>query len=455
MKLRLEHIKKVFFIGIGGIGMSALARYFNYRGCSVFGYDRLESGLTKKMQEEGMKISYGDKVENIPIAFNKPTKESLVVYTPAVSQNTHIISELKRRGFDMYKRSAVLGLISQNKFTIAIAGTHGKTTTSTLTAHILRYAGVECSAFLGGISTNYGSNAWFSETDVMVVEADEYDRSFLSLRPDIAVITSMEADHLDIYNDYNELVSSFKQFLARGKPGNKRIIKAGLPIKGEISYGIDDESADVKAKDIEVKKGSFYFTYQDDLGEAKQMYLAMPGYHNVENALAAISVAKLLNIDMKTITDALSSFRGVKRRFEYVVKNQNHIYIDDYAHHPEEVKSFLNSVKKMYPKKFLTVVFQPHLYSRTQDFADDFAIALALADKLLLLEIYPARELPIEGVTSDWLLEKVKVQQKEVLSNESVLDRIAVEKPELIVTMGAGNIDRLVEPIKKLLIGNE
>src|SRR5699024_8180855 len=196
MKLRLEHIKKVFFIGIGGIGMSALARYFNYRGCSVFGYDRLESGLTKKMQEEGMKISYGDKVENIPIAFNKPTKESLVVYTPAVSQNTHIISELKRRGFDMYKRSAVLGLISQNKFTIAIAGTHGKTTTSTLTAHILRYAGVECSAFLGGISTNYGSNAWFSETDVMVVEADEYDRSFLSLRPDIAVITSMEADHL-------------------------------------------------------------------------------------------------------------------------------------------------------------------------------------------------------------------------------------------------------------------
>jgi len=448
--MNIDKVNKVYLIGIGGIGMSGLARYFQHLGYAVAGYDKTESDLTKTLDGEGIAISYIDDIENIPSLFAHPSEEILIIYTPAVPQDLAIKNYFLKNGHTLYKRSQVLGFISASRYTIAVAGTHGKTTTSTMIAHILKDSGYDCSAFLGGISSNYNSNVLYGDNDVVVVEADEYDRSFLTLHPNIAVVTSADADHLDIYGDESQLIESFQLFLDRVVPGGTSIVKHGLPFGGQLLYA-NNQPCDAYAKHIRVANGEFYFDYVSHDLSLNNVHLGIAGIHNVENAVAAITVAHLLKIDPSKIVAALSSFAGAKRRFEYIVKNEKHIYIDDYAHHPEELRAFLSSMRKLYPAKKLTVVFQPHLFTRTRDFIDGFAEVLGLADELLLMEIYPARELPIEGVDSAWLLGKIQLENKRVVSPEDVLKVMEQERPELVVTVGAGDIDRLVKPLKKLL----
>lgn len=449
--MNIDQVKHVYLIGIGGIGMSGLARYFKRLGCAVAGYDRTETELTRALVNEGIPVIYHDDVAQIPAAFQSPSPQSLVIFTPAIPKELQIKNVLLERGFELHKRSEVLGIISASRFTIGVAGTHGKTTTSTMIAHILKDTGYDCSAFLGGISTNYNSNVLFGDNNTVVVEADEYDRSFLTLHPNIAVVTSADADHLDIYGDKSHLEESFQLYLDRVVPGGKKIIKAGLPFRGDISYANSKGEAAAYADNIIVKDGHFHFDYCYGDVMIQDIKLGIPGTHNVENAVAAITVALLLDIDPRKIVEALANFKGIKRRFEYIVKNESHVYIDDYAHHPEELRAFIGSMRQLYPNKKLTLVFQPHLFTRTRDFVDGFAEVLGQVDELLLMEIYPARELPIPGVDSTWLLEKINLTNKRVVSPQEVLDIIQQEKPELVVTVGAGDIDRLVKPIKVLL----
>lgn len=449
--MNIDQVKHVYLIGIGGIGMSGLARYFKRLGCAVAGYDRTETELTRALVNEGIPVIYHDDVAQIPAAFQSPSPQSLVIFTPAIPKELQIKNVLLERGFELHKRSEVLGIISASRFTIGVAGTHGKTTTSTMIAHILKDTGYDCSAFLGGISTNYNSNVLFGDNNTVVVEADEYDRSFLTLHPNIAIVTSADADHLDIYGDKSHLEESFQLYLDRVVPGGKKIIKAGLPFRGDISYANSKGEAAAYADNIIVKDGHFHFDYCYGDVMIQDIKLGIPGTHNVENAVAAITVALLLDIDPRKIVEALANFKGIKRRFEYIVKNESHVYIDDYAHHPEELRAFIGSMRQLYPNKKLTLVFQPHLFTRTRDFVDGFAEVLGQVDELLLMEIYPARELPIPGVDSTWLLEKINLTNKRVVSPQEVLDIIQQEKPELVVTVGAGDIDRLVKPIKVLL----
>ncbi|MFC3196620.1 UDP-N-acetylmuramate--L-alanine ligase [Parapedobacter deserti] len=448
--MNIDNIRQVYLIGIGGIGMSALARYFRHLGCLVCGYDKTETTLTKQLVAEGIRVNYADDFTLIDDSFKTVDEHTLLIYTPAVPSDLQIMNQFQQLGHPLFKRSQVLGLISQSRFTIAVAGTHGKTTTSTLIAHILKDSGYGCSAFLGGISTNYNSNVLFSDNDIMVVEADEYDRSFLTLYPDIAVVTSADADHLDIYGDKDHLHESFNLFLSQLSSGGKRIVKDGLPFEADIRYSADGP-ADIYADRIRIENGAFYFNCVTDAGTLADIHLGVPGKHNVENALAAIAVARQLGISDDKIAKALASFAGVRRRFEYLVKNAETVYIDDYAHHPEELKAFLSAVKQLYPTKRLAVVFQPHLYSRTRDFADDFAQVLSIADTLLLMDIYPARELPINGVDSRMLLEKVALADKHIMNFDDVLDYVRRHRPELLVTVGAGDIDLLVEPLQTIL----
>ena len=446
----LDHIKRVYLLGIGGIGMSGLARYFKHLGCEVHGYDRTETELTRALVEEGIPVVYVDDVSMLPDTYKELSEQTLMIYTPAIPVDLRLKAYLLEQGHVLYKRSEVLGIISASRFTIAVAGTHGKTTTSTLIAHILKDSGYDCSAFLGGISSNYNSNVLYGNNEVVVVEADEYDRSFLTLHPNIAVLTSADPDHLDIYGDEDHLLKSFELFLQRVVKDGIAIVKDGLPFAADISYAKEGVEA-AYAKNVRVEEGVFYFDYVFKQVEIVNIPLGIPGLHNVENAVAAITVALQLGIDLPKIKAALASFRGVKRRFEYIVKRQEHVYIDDYAHHPEELRAFLTSMKKLYPAKKLTVVFQPHLYSRTRDFVDGFASVLELADELWLMDIYPAREKPIEGVTSAWLLDKVNMESKQVLSAEGILDMVKNDPPALLVTVGAGDIDRLVKPLKEIL----
>lgn len=448
--MNIDRIKQVYLLGIGGIGMSGLARYFHKLGCNVSGYDRTETDLTKVLDEEGIPVIYEDDISLLPDFASVPSDETLVIFTPAIPKDLKIKNYLIDNGVALYKRSQVLGFISASRFTIGVAGTHGKTTTSTMIAHILKDTGYDCSAFLGGISSNYNTNVLFGANNVVVVEADEYDRSFLTLHPNIAVVTSADADHLDIYGDASHLIESFEMYLDRVVDGGTRIVKVGLPFSGDISYA-RDEKADAYADNIQVVDGEFHFDYTAGDVKMENIRLGIPGLHNVENAVAAITVARLLGIDAAKIESALGSFTGAKRRFEYIVRESGHIYIDDYAHHPEELRAFLSSMRKLYPDKKLTVVFQPHLFSRTRDFVDGFAEVLGMADELLLMEIYPARELPIEGVTSSWLMEKITLDNKKVVSPEQVLEIVKDEMPELLVTVGAGDIDRLVKPLKEIL----
>jgi len=448
--MTLENIKRVYLIGIGGIGMSGLARYFAHLGCIVCGYDKTPTDLTDQLHNEGIRVVFDDREDWIPISFQSPDECTLIIYTPAVPRDSVIFNFFKNRGFDLYKRSQVLGLISQSKFTVAVAGTHGKTTTSCMIAHILKDSGKDCSAFLGGISTNYNTNVLFGTNDIVVVEADEYDRSFLTLFPDIAVVTSMDADHLDIYGDHNHLTESFRQFASQIKPGGTLIFHEDLPLMSGITYS-GQGPADVKAQDIRVTDGTFSFDFKGTDVTIKDIRLGIPGLHNVENATAAIEVALKLGVEPGLIKNALESFKGVKRRFEYIIKNNEHIYIDDYAHHPEELRAAITSVKKLYPNRKLTTIFQPHLYTRTRDFADGFAEVLDMSDELIMLDIYPARELPIEGVSADMILDRMQMLNKRKCGKQEAVELMYLEKPELLLTVGAGDIDQLVQPLKNAL----
>ena len=373
-----------------------------------------------------------------------------MIFTPAIPKDSLILNFFKDKGFELFKRSQVLGLISKGMFTVAIAGTHGKTTTSTMVAHILKASGVDCSAFLGGIASNYHTNVLYGKSNIVVVEADEYDRSFLTLYPDIAVITSMDADHLDIYGDHSHLTDSFKMFASQIKEGGVLIHKQGLPLDTGYTYSIKEE-ADATTTNIRIEDGSFISILKMRMTDIKDIQLGIPGFHNVENATAAIEATLRLGVSADDVKTALASFRGVHRRFEYILKGEDHIYIDDYAHHPEELRAAITSVKKLYPDKKLVTIFQPHLYTRTRDFADGFAEVLDMTDELILLDIYPARELPIEGVNSEMILGLMKMANKRILGKQEAVEAIKNEKPALLLTVGAGDIDTLVEPLKNAL----
>jgi len=448
--MELQNIKRVYLIGIGGIGMSGLARYFHHLGFIVCGYDKTSTDLTTDLKNEGIQIIFDDNAEWIPMSFRQPDEGTLVIFTPAIPKDSEILNFFQKRGFELFKRSQVLGLISRGMYTVAVAGTHGKTTTSTMVAHILKDSGVDCSAFLGGISSNYHSNVLYGKNNIVVVEADEYDRSFLTLYPDIAVITSMDADHLDIYGDHSHLTDSFKMFASQIKEGGVLIHKQGLPLDTGYTYSIVGE-ADAEAQNIRIENGSFYFDFKNNDTEIRDIQMGIPGFHNVENATAATEVCLRLGVSGDDIKIALESFRGVHRRFEYIVKSDEHIYIDDYAHHPEELRAAITSVKKLYPDKKLVTIFQPHLYTRTRDFANGFAEVLDMTDELILLDIYPARELPIEGVNSEMILSRMKMANKRIAGKQEAVEIIKNEKPGLLLTVGAGDIDTLVEPFKNAL----
>ena len=448
--MELAAINRVYFVGIGGIGMSALARYFAKRGAVVCGYDKTRTELTIGLEHEGILISYLDDDATLPVCFLDKNPDTLIVYTPAIPKNSVILTYFQENGFALKKRSEVLGIISKGQFCIAVAGTHGKTTTSSIVAHILTDTGYGCTAFLGGIATNYGSNFLLSDKPVVVVEADEYDRSFLTLHPDLAVITSMDADHLDIYGDSMQLQESFRLFAGQLKPGGTIFLRAGLPISEGVTYSLDPW-ADIKGLNIRIESGRFVFDYQSEAVTIEGIALALPGRHNIENAVAAIGVALKLGIAPEDIKSALGTFKGVKRRFEQQVNTAEHVYIDDYAHHPEELKACFAAVRELYPDRKLTVIFQPHLFSRTKDFAADFASVLSTVDDLLLLEIYPARELPIPGIDSRFLLDQITLDSKLICEKGQVLDLIKAKRPELLVTVGAGDIDTLVQPLKNVM----
>lgn len=453
--MELKNIQYFYFLGIGGIGMSALARYFNKLGKKVAGYDRTPTELTRELQAEGIDIHFEDNTNLIPKQFLSNKSETLVVITPAIPQNHGELNFFKNNEFNVVKRAHLLGLISNENTLIAIAGTHGKTTTSSIITHIIKQSELACTAFLGGIAKNYNSNLLLSsEKGWVVVEADEYDRSFLYLYPTFAVITSMDADHLDIYGNKEYMQDSYRLFAAQVKNNGLIVAKKGLELGASVSakiktYSISDE-ADYMAKNIRVENGKFVFDLVADELIIENIVFGMPGRHNVENAIAAISIALNIGISKEKVKSALLSFEGVKRRFEFHVRTLNNIYMDDYAHHPEELRACIDGVKELYGNKKITGIFQPHLYSRTRDFAEAFAASLDMLDECILLEIYPARELPIPGVTSQIILDKMKLKNKRLLSKEDLLNYIYKTKPEVLLTLGAGDIDQLVEPIKKI-----
>ena len=446
--IELKDIRRLYFIGIGGIGMSALARYFRFHGREVSGYDRTETPLTQQLSEEGIDIHYTEDVDAIP------KDADLVVYTPAVPAAHKELVWYQQHSYTLMKRSEVLGLITASSFNICVAGTHGKTTITTMIAHILRHSGYGCNAFLGGIAVNYNSNFWSDPRNVCVIEADEYDRSFLRLSPDVAVITAMDADHLDIYGTAEAVKEAFVEFSGRVKQGGVLFNKQGLEgLRGDrrMTYGIG-AGPDVYATDIAIDQGDYLFSVKMADWSLERIALPMGGRHNVENATAAIAVAHSLGIAGDKIVAAVAAFRGVRRRFEYIIKKPNRVYIDDYAHHPEELRALISGAKELFGRMKCTVIFQPHLFTRTRDFADGFAASLDLADEVILLPIYPARELPIEGVTSDMIAGKIPGGKAKVRDKKEVLEIIKGRSDwELVITAGAGDIDTLVEPIRQLL----
>ncbi|MFY0252367.1 UDP-N-acetylmuramate--L-alanine ligase [Chitinophaga sp. 30R24] len=446
----LNNIHRVYFIGIGGIGMSAIARFFNEKGVQVSGYDRTTTALTKQLEAEGMQIHYTDDINLADKAAN------LIVYTPAIPATHTELQWFHEHSYEVVKRSDVLQEITRSLFAITVAGTHGKTTVSTMIAHLLTDSGYGCNAFLGGISVNYNKNFWSSERGVAVIEADEYDRSFLKLSPDIAVLTAMDADHLDIYGTPMAMEDAFIQYTHNIKPNGTLIAKFGLHRNNELNatnkllYSLQNDAANAYAANIRLNNGGYEFDVVQQDWILKDISLHIGGMHNVENAVAAITVAQLLGIDGNKIKTAMAGFKGIKRRFEYVVKNNQQVYIDDYAHHPEELRALISSAKALFPGKKSTVVFQPHLFTRTRDLADGFAESLSLADEVILLPIYPARELPIAGVSSEMIAEKVTVPVK-VVPKETVVEYLRTQEIPLLITAGAGDIDQLKEPIADLL----
>jgi UDP-N-acetylmuramate--alanine ligase len=468
MNDEIDKIKVAYFVGIGGIGMSAIARFFNSRGVKVSGYDRTETTLTKQLETEGISIHYHPDIELIP------KDADLVVYTPAIPDDQEALIFYRQHGYRIVKRSDVLQMITASSFNICIAGTHGKTTTATMIAHLLRDSGYGCNAFLGGISVNYGTNFWpqvasetsaNNEKNVCVIEADEYDRSFLKLSPDIAVISAMDPDHLDIYGTAVAMEQAFIGFSEKIKPRGLLLSKFGLKRENDLvgdhhlTYSLQNESADAYAENITINNGSYQFDLNVRDNKVEKLMLHMGGMHNVENAVAAITVASSLNIENDKIRRAIETFKGVKRRFEYILKNERIVFIDDYAHHPEELRALVHGAQTLFRQKKCTIIFQPHLYSRTRDLAEGFAEVLDLADEIVLLPIYPARELPIKGVSSEMILDKMKNENKKIIANEDLLTwiksnyvkNINGEFGGVLITAGAGDIDTLVEPIKEIL----
>ncbi|PUZ27475.1 UDP-N-acetylmuramate--L-alanine ligase [Chitinophaga costaii] len=449
--IAIKNIQRVYFIGIGGIGMSAIARYFNENGASVGGYDRTETSLTQQLVTEGMHIHYTDDVQALDREAN------VVVYTPAIPAGHAELNWYRDHGYTVVKRSDILQAITNEMYAITIAGTHGKTTISTMTAHILRHSGYGCNAFLGGISVNYNRNFWSSDRKVAVIEADEYDRSFLKLNPDIAVLTAMDPDHLDIYGTPEAMEEAFIQYTKNIKPNGTLLAKYGLKrhtdlaTPNKITYSLTNNQANIYAVNIRPEAGGYTFDVIEQSWTITDVRLNIGGLHNVENALVAISVAYILGIDTALIKAAVADFKGIRRRFEYVVRKENKIYIDDYAHHPEELRALITSAKALFPGKKCTVVFQPHLFSRTKDLADGFAEVLSLADEVVLLPIYPARELPMEGVTSALIARKMTHTQVQVLEKAALLEWLPAHLSPLLITAGAGDIDLLKEKIKAIV----
>ena len=445
---KLDTIKNIYFIGIGGIGMSALARYFVSKGCKVSGYDKTETILTQALTELGIYIHYEDNIGLID------TDASVVVYTPAIPESHNELTYYRNNGYEVVKRSDVLGWITEGTVNICVAGTHGKTTVSTMVAHVLRDSGYGCTAFLGGIAANYNTNFWSSDNNVVVVEADEYDRSFLKLNPSIAVITSMDADHLDIYKTTKAFEDAFVSFSKKVKPNGLLLAKKGLAREASfdasilVTYHLHGEGAGIYAKDIKVVDGAYHFTAVGPSWTIENIVLHMGGLHNIENALVAVSVAMHLGIEPQKIKVALANFAGVKRRFEYLIKTDTQVLIDDYAHHPAELAALISGVRSLYPDSKLTLVFQPHLFSRTQDLCEGFAASLSAADEIVLLPIYPARELPIPGVTSAMIIEKMTNKNVVVLQKEALQAWVKEHQPKLLVMAGAGDIDVLIRNIK-------
>lgn len=454
--IKLTDIKHIYFIGIGGIGMSALARYFVSLGITVSGYDKVSTPLTQQLEKEGMAVHYVDDVHMAP------KDVQAVVYTPAIPAMHSELQFYRDKGYTVLKRSDVLQLISEYAFNICVAGTHGKTTISTMIAHLLRDTGYGCNAFLGGIASNYDTNFWSHERNLCVIEADEYDRSFLKLSPDVAVISAMDPDHLDIYGTPEEMENAYLEFVGKIRKNGRLLVKKGLSRTDDLlsenmlTYSLSDHAADIYVNKIDIDKGSYVFDIIIKGTTYSGFVLNIGGIHNVENMTVAVAVAIGLGIDVEKIRKAVANFSGVKRRFEYGVKNSDFVYIDDYAHHPEELRALINSVKMLYPTKKLQVVFQPHLFSRTQDLALEFASVLDMADEVVLLPIYPARELPIEGVTSRLISEKIRHAKVSILEKEEVLRSVEQNKEEMrgsvvFITAGAGDIDRMVLPIKNIL----
>ncbi|MCF6296044.1 MAG: UDP-N-acetylmuramate--L-alanine ligase [Flavobacteriaceae bacterium] len=446
--MNLNSIHNIYFIGIGGIGMSALARYFAAKNKYVAGYDKTQTEITKELEKIDIKIHFEDSVSNIETRFLNP-KDTLIVYTPAIPQTNEELTYFLNNNFQVLKRSQVLGLITKNKTCIAIAGTHGKTTTTSILGHLLKECNVEVTVFLGGISENYNSNLILQGNKVFVVEADEFDRSFLTLSPDFACITSMDADHLDIYGKAEDLEESFREFSKKLKPNGKLFVKKGLPIKG-ITYAIE-EDADYMATNIKIENGAYVFDVKTPSQNIENLKFNLPGRHNLSNALIALAMAVEFGCSPYSLARALASYKGVKRRFTYQIKTEKLIFIDDYAHHPEEINAVYQAMCEMYPKRKVLVIFQPHLYSRTRDFADEFAQSLSQFDTVLLLDIYPARELPIEGVTSKWLLSKINNINKKLILKSEIVSEIKNYDTQIILTLGAGDIGEEVKHIKQKL----
>ncbi len=446
-------MKNVYFLGIGGIGMSAIARYYKHCGLQVSGYDRTPSPLTARLEAEGIAVHYDDNPARIPA----DKAETLVIYTPAIPESLQELQTVRREGYRLLKRSQMLGEIARDKRCLAVSGTHGKTTTSTLLAHILTVAGTGCSAFLGGISKNYDSNLITGRGDFLVAEADEFDRSFLQLFPEVAVVTAMDADHLDIYGDLAHVQEAFRAFAAQ--VSGTLIAKWGLPLRSEdtparlLHYSYDNPEADFYASDIRRgEDGCFSATLHHPGGVLEDFRCGTPGRTNLENAVAATAVALSLgSVDPQLIRRAVGSFRGVQRRFDVHVNTPTLSYIDDYAHHPQELACAIRSIRDIFPGRKITAIFQPHLYTRTRDFAPEFARALSGVDKLILLEIYPAREEPIPGVDAGLIFKDVTAPEKVRLDKSQLMDYLAGEKPDVLVTFGAGDVDRFIDPITRML----
>lgn len=444
-----DHIEHFYFIGIGGIGMSALARYFQAKGAKVCGYDRTPSKLTAELEQEGIFISYADEVEAIPQNILKDVENSLVVYTPAVPKDHKQFGYFQQEGFQVVKRSELLGMVTANKYCLAVAGTHGKTTTTAILGHLLKETGAKVTAFLGGISEDIQSNLIMQGDEVVVVEADEFDRSFLRLSPNIAAITSMDADHLDIYGSKEELEKSFNEFAAKIPENGTLFVNNKLSLSG-TTLGINDAS-DYSAKNVKIENGTYVFDLKTPSQTIENLKFNLPGNHNLLNAITALAMAIEYGSPTIDLARALYSFKGVRRRFNYKIKTDKLVLIDDYAHHPTEISAVHQAVRAMYPDKIVLAVFQPHLFSRTSDFAEDFASSLSEFDKVFLMDIYPARETPIEGITSAWLLEQIENDYKRLVSKLDLIDSIKSEYADVVVMMGAGDIGDEVESVQNSL----